>query len=151
MLDFSRNELNIHRAGWRGISMQTLMLGDNIRTSSSRLFFVSLSAIAGVACSLTVIAAEPVPQQTGAFLTYCKTNSEGCFNEIGDVSFGQLANVVENIRQRRWCPTDEPTDLKILVPKVVQWLIDHSEVHQMDTEKGIMTAIEKLYPYPCKS
>jgi hypothetical protein len=130
--------------------VQSLMSGD-IGTASSRVFFASLSAIAGVAFSLTVFAAEPVPQQTGAFLTYCKTNSEGCFNEIGDVSFGQLANVVENIRQRRWCPADEPGDLKILVPKVVEWLNVHPEVHQMDTEKGIMTAIEKLYPYPCKS
>ena len=131
--------------------MQTPILGTNIRTASRRVFVVSLFAVSAVACSLLVFAAEPVPQQTGAFLTYCKTNSEGCFNEVGDVSFAQLANVADNIRQRRWCPTDEPSDLKILVPKVVQWLNDHPEVHQMDTEKGIMTAIEKLYPYPCKS
>src|SRR5437870_908024 len=129
MLNFNRNKLNIHRASWWRISVRSLM-SRGIRTMSSRVSFVSLSASAGVAFSLSVFATEPIPRLTGEFLAFCKANSKECFNKIGDISFAQLANSAIE-RQQRWCPADEPDDLEILVPKVVEWLNEHPEVRQM--------------------
>jgi hypothetical protein len=94
------------------------------------------------------LAANDAPSQTGAFLAYCKTNSEGCLDKIAKVSFVMLVGNLE--AKKQWCPTKETDDVKILTPKVVQWLTGHPDTNSKTTDAGIKTALIQLYPYPCK-
>jgi hypothetical protein len=94
----------------------------------------------------TAATVNDVPSQTGAFLDYCKTNSEGCLNEIADMSFAML--VTDTKAKKEWCPTKETDDVKVLTPKVVGWLTAHPEVSNKTTDDGIKAALIQLYP--CK-
>ena len=82
------------------------------------------------------------PAQTGAFLAFCKSNDDGCISEVSDASFAMI------VQDRSWCPTSETDDVKILTPKVVQWLSAHPETNDMPTDDGITAALKQLYP--CK-
>jgi hypothetical protein len=96
--------------------------------------------------TVNAAAADDVPSQTGAFLVYCKTNSEGCLNKIAEVSFVML---VTNFGANKvWCPAKETDDVKALTPKVVRWLTAHPEVKNKTTDDGIKTAFIQMYP--CK-
>ena len=90
-------------------------------------------------------AADEVPPQSGAFLSYCKTNSKGCNDKISDIIF---ATMVTNPIDHKWCPPKEVDDVNILGPKVVHWLTAHPEINNTKTNDGIQLALSQLYP--CK-
>jgi hypothetical protein len=107
-------------------------------------------ALAIVTCSAAILGtaakADDAPSQTGAFLAYCKTNSEGCLDKIADISFAmQVTNIGA---KKEWCPAKETDDVKVLTPKVVGWLTAHPEVDNKTTNDGIKTALTQMYP--CK-
>jgi len=91
----------------------------------------------------TIWAEDHVPAKTGAFLAYCKTNNQGCVDEVADISF---AMQVTNPAKKEWCPTKEVEDVKLLTGKVVEWLTAHPETADMATEDGIEMALVRLYP-----
>jgi Rap1a immunity proteins len=93
-------------------------------------------------------AVNDAPSQTGAFLAYCKTNSEGCADKIAGIYAAMLVNQTINPGNRKWCSAKEANDMKILVPKVMGWLSAHSEANSNATNDGIEMAIIQLYP--CK-
>ena len=106
-----------------------------------------------VGCLLTLLtssvlparAADEVPPQIGAFLSYCKTNSKGCADKISGISFAML---VTSPIDHKWCPTKETDDVDVLAPRVVQWLAAHPEDNNIKTNDGIQAALIQLYP--CK-
>ena len=105
-------------------------------------------ALAGCLLTLFVLpawAADEVPSQIGAFLSYCKTDSKGCADKISDISFAMM---VTSPIDHKWCPTKDANDVDILAPKVVQWLTAHPEKNNMKTNDGIQLALIQLYP--CK-
>jgi hypothetical protein len=108
-----------------------------------------LRALAMAACSIVILgttaSAYDAPSQTGAFVAYCKTNSEGCLDKIAEMNFAML---VTNAARKEWCPAKETDDVKILTPKVVGWLTAHPEISNKTTNDGIKTALMQLYP--CK-
>jgi hypothetical protein len=110
---------------------------------------MSMIRTLAIICSLvflgTAATADDAPLQTGAFVVYCKTNSEGCLNKIAEMSFAML---VTNPIKKEWCPAKETDDVKILTPKVVGWLTAHPEINNKTTNDGIKTALIQLYP--CK-
>jgi hypothetical protein len=93
-------------------------------------------------------AVDKAPDQTGAFLAYCKTNSEGCADKIAGIYVTMLINVTIQPKDRKWCPAKEADDVKVLMPKVIGWLSAHSEASSKTTNDGIEMAIIQLYP--CK-
>ena len=110
----------------------------------------TIRALAIAACSFLILgtaaSADETPSQTGAFLAYCKTNSEGCLNKIAEISFAML--VTNTGPKKEWCPAKETDDVKVLTPKVVGWLNAHPAVNSKTTDDGIKAALIQLYP--CK-
>lgn len=106
-----------------------------------------LIALTSVSFGSFAVAADDVPSQTGAFLAYCKTNSEGCINKVAEVSFVMLMG--NTGAKKEWCPqAKDVDDVQVLTPKVVQWITAHSENNNMKTSDGIKDALIKLFP--CK-
>ena len=96
-------------------------------------------------------AANDAPGQTGAFVAYCKTNSEGCIDKVAGIYAATLINdtiAAGQGKKRDWCPAKEADDAKVLTPKVVTWLTAHPEANSTTTNDGIKMAIMRLYP--CK-
>lgn len=105
-------------------------------------------ALVGCLLILSVLpagAADEIPAQIAAFLSYCKTDSKGCTDKISGISFAML---VANPIDHKWCPTKEVDDINIVAPKVVQWLTAHPEMNNAKTSDGIQSALSHLYP--CK-
>jgi hypothetical protein len=107
-----------------------------------------LIALAAVVLSSTAFAADDAPSQTGAFLSYCKTNDAGCTGKISDMYTAMLIIVSTNPAGRTWCPAKQAVDIKVLAPKVVGWLSAHPEANSKPTNDGIQMAVTALYP--CK-
>ena len=91
--------------------------------------------------------AADVPAQTGAFVVYCKTNSEGCVDKVAGIYTAMLINATI-AQKREWCPAKDADDMKVLTPKVTGWLTAHPEAHGTTTNDGIKMAVIQLYP--CK-
>ena len=108
-----------------------------------------IRALVIATCSLVILGtagrADDAPSQTGAFLAYCKTNSEGCIDKVAGMSF---AMQVTNATKKEWCPAKETDDVKVLTRKVIAWLTAHPELNNKMTNDGIRTALIQLYP--CK-
>lgn len=112
--------------------------------------FLSIALCVVVGQSMAQAAAE-APGQTGAFVAYCKTNSEGCIDKVAGIYAATLINdtiAAGQGKKREWCPAKEADDAKVLTPKVVGWLTAHSEANGATTNDGIKMAIMRLYP--CK-
>jgi hypothetical protein len=118
----------------------------NQRGGMLRLFcFIALCV---VVLPSTAIAVDNAPSQTGAFLAYCKTNSEGCADKISGIYAAMMINQTIHPSDRKWCQAKEANDIKVLAPKVTGWLSVHSETNSKTTNDGIEMAIIQLYP--CK-
>ena len=119
-------------------------------TVNGKNLMTIIRVLAIATCSLLILGtaatADNVPSQTGAFLAYCKTDSEGCLNKIAELNFVML--VTNTGAKKEWCPAKETDDVKALTPKVVGWLTAHPEVNNKTTDDGIKTALIKMYP--CK-
>jgi hypothetical protein len=91
------------------------------------------------------LAADVVPNQAGAFLAYCKTNSDGCADRILEVSFAlQVSSPIDH----KMCLPKGINVPNAVPPKVVEWLAAHSEAADKATNSGIQLALLQLYP--CK-
>ena len=117
-------------------------MGNPSNRRFARAFWIALGA---TIWPLAALAANDAPNQTDAFLAYCKINNEGCIDKVAEISFAMM---VTNPRDHKWCPTKEIDDVKILTPKAVQWLTAHPEANSKTTDKGIEYALAKMYP--CK-
>ena len=95
--------------------------------------------------ALSAWAAYKVPPQSGAFVSYCKTNSKGCNERISDISFAMRVTIPID---HKWCPTKEADDPNALAAKVVQWLTARPETNNTKTDDAIQLALARLYP--CK-
>jgi Ssp1 endopeptidase immunity protein Rap1a len=107
-----------------------------------------LTAVAVICASVPTLparAADDAPQQTGAFLSYCKANTKGCVDKIADINFAMR---VTSPIDHKWCPAKEADDVNVLAPKVVQWLTAHPETNSKKTSEGIGLALAHFYP--CK-
>lgn len=104
-----------------------------------------LSTLCFVVLPIAAFAAGATPTQTGAFLGYCKTNSQGCIDKVTEIKFAVM--IMEPINHKA-CPPAETDDAKALTSRVVQWLTAHSETNGETTDNGIQIALSKLYP--CK-
>ncbi len=109
------------------------------------LYFIALCAVVLPSIAFAV---DEVPSQTGAFLAYCKTNSEGCTDKIAGIYAAMLINQTIHPSDRKWCPAKEADEVKVLASKVMGWLSAHSEANNKTTNDGIEMAIIQLYP--CK-
>ena len=95
------------------------------------------------------LAAADAPLQTGAFVAYCKTDSEGCAEKIAGIYAARLINsTIAAGQTKEWCPAKEADDMKVLTPKVTGWLTAHPEANGKTTNDGIKMAVVQLYP--CK-
>jgi hypothetical protein len=108
--------------------------------------FLSI-AVCAVAWPSMALAAADAPAQNGAFVDYCKTNSEGCIDKVARIYTAMLINATI-AQKREWCPGKEANDAKVLTPKVIGWLTAHPETNGMTTNDGINKAVIQLYP--CK-
>jgi hypothetical protein len=90
------------------------------------------------------LAADVPPSQTGAFLDYCKTNSQACSDRIVEVSF---ALTVTSPIDHQMCQP-KGTDVPKTVVPVLEWLTLHPEAAGKATSDGIQMALSQLYP--CK-
>jgi hypothetical protein len=102
------------------------------------VFFLALSV-------LPALAADDTPQQIGAFLAYCKSNSKGCTDKIMEMFAVMLITAPID---RKWCPGNISTDETVVTPLVLKWLTAHPEVNSKSTNDGIGLAFVQLYP--CK-
>jgi hypothetical protein len=91
------------------------------------------------------LAADVVPTQTGAFVTYCKSNSTECNERILEVNFALMVSSPIN---HEMCIPKEIDVANAVPPKVVQWLTAHSEAADKPTNAGIQVALSQLFP--CK-
>jgi hypothetical protein len=110
-----------------------------------------LIALCAVAWPSMVLAVADAPAQTGAFVAYCKTNSEGFTDKIAGMYAAMLINstiAAGQAKDREWCPAKEGNDMKVLTPKVIGWLTTHPEDNSKTTNDGIKMAVIQLYP--CK-
>lgn len=113
---------------------------------------VLLIAVCAVVRTSIVPALADAPGNTGAFVSYCRTNSEECSDKIAEIYATMLINSTISAGQAKapkWCPAKEATDMKVLTPKVTGWLSTHPEANSKTTNDGIEMAIIQLYP--CKS
>jgi hypothetical protein len=110
-----------------------------------------LIALCAVLWPSMALAVADAPGQTGAFIAYCKTSSEGCAEKIAGIYAAMLINSTINAGQtkdREWCPAKEADDMKVLTPKVIGWLTAHPEAAGKKTYDGVKMAIIQFYP--CK-
>jgi Rap1a immunity proteins len=108
-------------------------------------------ALCAVLSPPMALAAADAPGQAGAFVAYCKTNSDGCADKIAGIYATMLINstiAAGQAKDREWCPAKEANDMKVLTPKVMGWLIAHPEAGSKTTNDGIKMAVIQLYP--CK-
>src|SRR5438105_1029646 len=104
--------------------------------------------LVGIALMLSVLpvwAEDEIPNQVGAFITYCKTNNEGCTNKIAQLNFAMLVTAPIN---REFCPGNKTNVVSLVTPQVLQWLTAHPETNMKSTSEGIQLALIQLYP--CK-
>ena len=110
-----------------------------------------LVALCAVMWPSVAPAAAEAPGQSGAFVAYCKTNSEGCIDKVAGIYAATLINdtiAAGQGKKREWCPAKEADDAKVLTLKVVGWLTAHPEANGTTTYDGIKMAVMRLYP--CK-
>lgn len=108
----------------------------------TKLLLIALSIAVSTSAAF---AASGAPTQIGAFLSYCKTNGQGCIDKVAEIEFAAL--VTQPIDHKA-CLTKGSDDAKALTSKVVQWLTAHPETNSETTDTGIEIALSKLYP--CK-
>ena len=72
--------------------------------------FLSI-AVCAVAWPSMALAAADAPAQNGAFVDYCKTNSEGCIDKVARIYTAMLINATI-AQKREWCPGKEANDAK---------------------------------------
>jgi hypothetical protein len=125
--------------------------GSSKQTEARVLRVFLLIAFCAVAWPSIAFAVTDAPGQTGAFVAYCKTDSEGITEKIAGTYAAMLINntiAVGQARNRKWCPAAEANDMKVLTPKVTEWLTAHPEANSKTTNEGIEMAVIQLYP--CK-
>lgn len=81
------------------------------------------------------------PAKTGAFVSYCANQQTKCANEIVAVT---VAVAVPD-RPVHCSPPDD-IKTKELAARVVAWLGQHKETHNMKTDDGIAAAFDHLWP-----
>ena len=104
-----------------------------------------LIALSMAAWPIVAFAASATPTQTGAFLGYCKTNSQGCIDKVTEIKFAVM--ITQPISHKA-CLTADSDNAKALTSKVVQWLTAHPETNGEATDNGIEIALSA--PYRCK-
>lgn len=87
------------------------------------------------------LAAEPVPETTGAFVKFCPSERQ-------TAEFIQCAGRVGLVDATRDCGIPQTMAMADAVPPVLQWLRQHPETHILTTDAGIRRALDGLWP--CK-
>ena len=102
-----------------------------------------LTASCAIVWPSIALAVADAPGQTGAFVAYCKTNSEGCTDKIAGMYAAMLINntiAVGQAKDREWCPAKEGNDMNVLAPKVIGWLTSHPEAGSKTTNDVLIPA-----------
>lgn len=97
----------------------------------------------------TGVTTDGLPDHTSRYLAFCsdKKNYVKCANQALSVSLDALAALLMN-DDHTHCTAPEGTTTQALYAKVIAWLNAHPETHDMETEPGIATAIDAVWP--CK-
>jgi hypothetical protein len=90
-------------------------------------------------------AANPVPDKTGAFVTYCASHFADCQNKVVVTEIGVMADKVFANNPDQVCVIPKGIDNDAATREILAWLGKHKEVEAMKTEDGIQAAVKDLW------
>ncbi|MGD1017361.1 MAG: hypothetical protein ABR863_13135 [Roseiarcus sp.] len=89
-------------------------------------------------------AANSVPDQAGAFVTYCAAHFADCNNKIVEIDVGIMASAAFANKGAPACAIPEGVDEMAATKGIMTWLSKHKNVDAMKTADGVRLAVKDL-------